>query len=361
MTRKSTAERGSIPGPGALRAGLALLAGLIALTAWNLTRSDALARAHRSYALGDPAPCLQRSLDHLERRPWSRDAALLAALCLSRLDEPDAAEPYYRRAGRLDRNDLHTRAFGLVRGNQRQRAIEAYEEILARWPDDVTALRRLAAVQLSENNAPQLEALAARLIRTPGGAAIGHTLRGAVAHHDGNHEQAALSLEKVLELDPDLRLMPLPRPLFWSHLATNLIAIGRIDDAIDHLTRALADAPDAELMSTLGRAHDLQGQFDEAERCYRQAAEWEPNNYLPVYNLGKIELQRHRPEQALEHLTAARKLAPRRPDVLYSLAAVHRLLRQPDEAARIDEVLKQVRARPAVARGRKEPWPRYAL
>ena len=47
----------------------------------------------------------------------------------------------------------------------------------------MTALRRLAAVQLSENNIPQLEALAERLIRSPGGAAIGYTLRGVVAHN----------------------------------------------------------------------------------------------------------------------------------------------------------------------------------
>ena len=78
----------------------------------------------------------------------------------------------------------------MVRGNHRQRAIQAYEQILARWPENVTALRRLAAVELSENNIPQLEALAERLIHTPGGAAIGYTLRGVVAHDDKNCEGA---------------------------------------------------------------------------------------------------------------------------------------------------------------------------
>ena len=45
---------------------------------------------------GELTTCLRYSLDHLERRPWSREAALLAARCLSRLDFADAAEPYYR-------------------------------------------------------------------------------------------------------------------------------------------------------------------------------------------------------------------------------------------------------------------------
>jgi tetratricopeptide (TPR) repeat protein len=339
-----------------------MLVGLLALTAWNVTRSDALAKARHFYTGGELAVSLGHALDYLDRRPWSRAAALLAALCYSRLDYADAAEPYYLRAGQLDLSDLQTRAFALVRGNHRQRAIKAYEEILARWPDNVTALRRLAAVQLSENNSPQLESLANRLIRIPDGAAIGYTLRGVVAHNDKNYEQAAASFEKVLELDPDLRLMPLPHPLFWSHLATNVMASGRIDDAISYLNRALAESSDAALMNTLGRAHFLQGDFDLAERSYQQAAEWDPNDYLPHYNIGKIELQRHRFEAAIEHLKRARKLAPRRPDVLYSLVVVHRLLQQPAEAAQTEQIIKQLRQQPGPAtHGPKDPWPRYAL
>jgi tetratricopeptide (TPR) repeat protein len=341
---------------------LVILIGLLGLTAWNLTRSESLAQARLAYMRGELVTGLQQALDHLDHRPWSRDAALLAALCLSRLDYADDAEPYYHRAGRLELSDLQTRAFGLVHGNHRQRAIESYEEILARWPDNVTALRRLAAVQLSENNSPQLESLADRLIRIPNGAAIGYTLRGVVAHNDKNYEQAATSLEKVLELDPDLRLMPLPHPLYWSHLATNLMASGRIDAAIGYLTRGLAESSDASLMNTLGRAYFLQGQFDLAERCYQQAAEWNPNDYLPHYNIGKIELQRHRFEAALGHLSTARKLAPRRTDVLYSLIVVYRLLQQPAQVASVERTIKELRARLASeARSSKDPWPPYAL
>ena len=142
---------------GVFLGSLILLTGLLGLTAWNVTRSEALTAGAQLYARGELTTCLRYSLDHLQRRPWSQEAALLAARCLSRLDFADAAEPYYERAGELDLNDLQTRAFGLVRGNHRQRAIQAYEQILARWPENVTALRRLAAVQLSENNIPQLE------------------------------------------------------------------------------------------------------------------------------------------------------------------------------------------------------------
>ncbi|HLN28196.1 MAG TPA: tetratricopeptide repeat protein [Gemmataceae bacterium] len=330
---------------------LILLTGLLALTAWNVTRSEALGQARQAYARGELTTCLRYSLDHLERRPWSREAALLAARCLSRLDFADAAEPHYERAGELDLNDLQIRAFGLVRGNHRLRAIQAYEQILARWPENVTALRRLAAVQLSENNIPQLEALAERLIRSPGGAAIGYTLRGVVAHNDKNREGAIAAFEHVLEVDPDLRLMPLPHQIFWSYLAEDLIKIGRTDEAGRYLTRVLNEAPDAP----------QHGLLDEAERCFQQAAEWEPDNYLSRYSLGKIELQRHRLEAARQHLEAARQLAPRQVDVLHSLGTVYRLLGQPAEADRIDRAISQIRERSKPARNPKDPWPRYAL
>jgi tetratricopeptide (TPR) repeat protein len=347
----------------ALLGRLLLLIGLLALTGWNVTRSNGLDQARQAYARGDLVSCLQRTLAHLSRRPWSREAALLAARCLSRLDFPDSAESYYHRAGPRSLDDLQIRAFGLVRGNHRQQAIQAYEEILARWPDNITALRRLAAVQLSENNVPQLETLADRLIQSPGGAAIGYTLQGVVAHNDRNYERAVSAFEHVLALDPELRVMPLPRSLFWGNLADDLIKIGRVDDVRDHLTKALASTPDAQLMNTLGQAHYLGGSFDEADRCFRQAADWEPTSYLPWLNLGKIDLQRHRFEAAKTHLETALKLMPRQADILYALVTVYRLLDRPADAAHAETVLKDVRSQPAAAapRSAKDPWPQHAL
>ena len=154
--------------------------------------------------------------------------------------------------------------------------------------------------------------------------------------------------------------MPLPRQAFWSYFTDDLIKIGRLEDATRYLGKLLAEAPAASLVNTLGRAYGLQGLLDEAERRYRQAIEWEPTNYFPHYSLGKIELQRQRPQEALKHLEAATSFA-RQPDVLYSLAAVYRLLRQPAEADRIDTLSKQVRQRSKPARNPKDAWPAYAL
>ena len=218
---------------------VSLLLGLSIATAWNLSRSDALEEARRAYTRGNAETCLQHALDHLERRPWSREAALLVARCLSRMDYTEEAEPYFRRAGALSLNDLHLRAYGLARGPHHDRAIAAYREILDRSPDDVIAMRRLAAVLLAQNDTPQLLELADRLSRVPGGEVVGAMLRGTVYHNESNPQMAVASFERVLELDPGLREMPASRKLFWDQLAKDLVECGRIEDACHRLEQAL--------------------------------------------------------------------------------------------------------------------------
>jgi tetratricopeptide (TPR) repeat protein len=339
-----------------------VLVAFLCVSALNVTNSGALGSAQVAYARGDLNNCVRHALDHLERRPWSREAALLAARGFSRLDYAELAEPYFKRAGRLSLADLQLRAYGLARSPHPERAIPAYNEIVARWPDNVTALRRLAAVLLSQDRTADLLKLADHLSRVANGAVIGATVRGVVYHNDHNPQAAAAAFEHVLELDPELREMPLPRRLFWSHLADDLIAGGRIDDASNYLSKAVAANNDFDLMNRLGRVYFLKGAFDDAERCYRQAADWAPEEYAPYLSLARLAQQRRRPEEALEYLNKARTLAPWQYDVRFSLASVYRQLGHTALAEQVQATLKPARSRPDLpARPAFGPWPRYAL
>src|SRR5205807_9761401 len=133
----------------------------------NLTRTDAGAEAEAPRRRGDLVAGMRRAQDHLDPRPWSQRAARMAALCLSRLDFADSAEPYYRRAGRLSRDDLHVRAYGLVRANRRLQAEAAYRQILEQWPDDPLALRRLGAELITMMRWDEALEVARRLVRAP--------------------------------------------------------------------------------------------------------------------------------------------------------------------------------------------------
>lgn len=341
---------------------LSILIALLALTAGNLTRSDALAEAERAYARVDLVGSLEHALDHLERRPWSRQAALLAAHSLSRRDYAEQAEAYYRRAGRMSLQDQQIRAYGLVRGPHPEQAIPVFDEILRLDPGNVTAMRRLAAVLLARNDKVRLLELSDRLDRVPGGEVIGAMLRGTVYHNDKNPQMAVAAFERVLELDPQLKEMPASRPLFWRQLTEDLLECGRNEDAARYLNQALALGPDPQLTNTLGYTYFLRGELDEAERCYRESAESAPDYYAPHLNLAKLALQRRQRDEALRELNQARMLAPRHSAVLYSLALLYRQLGQTAEADRVQGEINQIREEAATAPRTPNPtWPRHAL
>jgi tetratricopeptide (TPR) repeat protein len=341
---------------------LIFLVGLLSFTAWNLTRSSAIVDARRAYLRGDLAVGLARALDHLDRQPWSGEACLLAANCLSRLDYSGLAQAYYRRSGPLGLNDSQIRAYALARGPHPELAIPAYNEILTRSPQNVTAMRRLAAVLLAQNEGDELLKLAERLEQTSSGGVIGSTLRGVVYHNDKIPQQAVAAFERVLELDPELREMPLPRSLFWTQLADDLISSGRIDDARHYLAKALSNAPDASLLNILGQTYFLQGMLEDADRCFRQAAELATTDHLAYVNLARVAILRHEQEEALKHLNHARSLAPRRYSVLYTLASVYRQLGRKAEASQVEESLGQLREQPAPQpAAASASWPSYSL
>ncbi len=259
-------------------------------------------------------------------------------------------------------NDQQIRAYGLVRGPHPELAIPTYREILRLAPENVTAMRRLAAVLLSQNDKEQLLELADRLDHVTGGEVIGAMLRGTVYHNDRNPQMAVVSFERVLQLDPDLREMPASRKLLWNQLAEDLVACGRIEDAGRTLEHTLANGPDAGLTNLLGYTYFLRGDLDRAEQSYRQAAEMDPSLYGPHLNLARLALQRRHREEALRELDRARVIAPRLYGVLYSLGLLYRQLGQTAEAEKVQEEITGLRkAAESAPRTPRPTWPRYAL
>ncbi len=248
------------------------------------------------------------------------------------------------------------------RGPHPERAVPVYRQILEQSPDNVTAMRRLAGVLLSQSDAAQCLELADRLEHTAGGEVFGAMLRGTVYHNRENPQLAVAAFERVVDLDPDLSEMPGSRKLFWTQLIQDLMDCGRIEDAGRRLEQALTGGPDAELMDLLGHNYFLRGDMDQAERCYRQAAEWDSSFFLPHLNLAKLYLQQGRREDGQRELNQARRLAPRRYSVLYPVAVLYRQLGRTTEAEQIQREINELRDEASTApKGPVSHWPAYAL
>jgi tetratricopeptide (TPR) repeat protein len=314
--------------------GSLLVFSVLALTAWNLMRSDNLEAARADYARHDWRDTVRHALDHLDHRPWSREAARLAALGLCHLSDPEPAEAYFARAGRLSDADLHVRGLALSRAERYGEAANVYKVILDRQPGDTVALRRLAAAQLGLGKPDEVLRLADQLERRPNSAVVAATLR-AVGHHENKERaQAVAAFERILKLDPSLIEMPLPRRVFWEQLAEDLVAVGRSADARALLARAVDTAPDPHVMCVLGRAYQFEGALDDAERWLLRAVEGDPAYDLPHLYLGQIARQRGKLDDALQHLEKAFERSPRRYETAYNLSLTYQALGRLDRAER---------------------------
>jgi tetratricopeptide (TPR) repeat protein len=353
---------------GRMAMGGALLAALLGLTYWHAVGSSSLDRSREAEQKLDFVTALRLGREHLASRPWSREADRIAARCFSRLDFSQEAEPYYRAAGTLDLEDLHYRAYGIARANQRDRALEIYEEILKRKPDDASALSMAAAVLITQSRWDAVKGMARRLVDAraaratvykPIVAGTGHwTLRPtevasvpamgftllAMVHHDlREHEAAVAAFEHVLELDPALRSAPVAPSVFWADFAQDLTLAGRSMDTIRYLTRATGELAEPALFDLLGQAYLQQSQFDDAETSWRQALEINPNHFPSLLNLGRLELKRTRPEAAMKSLNHAARIAPESYELVYAMSLAQHQLGNEKEARRYAEKADRLR------------------
>jgi tetratricopeptide (TPR) repeat protein len=367
-----------------------VLVGLIALTVWHGLRSQALAEARAAFegrpatidlrstpttwwqalqaGLGMPAGsrrrraaevrtpqpdylrALQRALDHLDQHPGDREAARLAALCLSHLDFAPGAEPYYQIArgqGGLTREDLHVRALGLTRGNLREQAIAAYQEILQRWPDDPLALQRLAALYYSRAQYRETLKVANRLAQSsdPKWAVAGYSLIATVHHEELRPELAVPADEEVLRLDPELKLLTVPAELFFADFAEDLINTGRAADARRYLHRALQAGDDPALVNLLGAAYFVEGDEADAEHCWKHATALDPKFDRPWIHLGRLAMRRGNWAEAAGYLETAHAIDLQAFEPLYQLSLVYRRLGRTEEAERFRKQAAEVQRR----------------
>jgi tetratricopeptide (TPR) repeat protein len=308
-----------------LLVGLLLLSvTMLAAGAWRRIWASPLASAQQAYQNRDYRVALRDAQNHLKLWPQDRQASLLAARCLSRLGQHAQAESHYRNSGVLGLADLHDRAYGLALSGDAPGSTRIYEQLLDEAPNDLLALKRLAAVLMEQKSWKKAGSIAKRLISVPGGEIAGFTLAGIVAHVSQNAAEAAAAFEQVIRLDPKLEQMALPRARFWSDFAFDLIGLGRTEEARSFLLQALAQDEDPGLMELLGLAYEHEGALHEAEHWWRKALELDPNNADTLIELGRLALGRRQWDEAIRHLQRAAELSPQALQPVYGLSRAYR-------------------------------------
>ncbi len=109
--------------------------------------------------------------------------------------------------------------------------------------------------------------------------------------------------------------------------AQDRLARAEVDRAIEHLDKAVREAPDfMEALNSLGTIYFNRREFEKAESYFRQALEIEPEAFGPMLNLGGVLLSMGRARASLPYNEEAQLLRPVDPLANAQLGLAHFLL-----------------------------------
>jgi tetratricopeptide (TPR) repeat protein/tRNA A-37 threonylcarbamoyl transferase component Bud32 len=166
-----------------------------------------------------------------------------------------------------ERNHTIGSQAGFALGNYAS-AVDAYNRILERYPDDLRALSNLGAVHAARREYAVQESLLVRAIAVDSGVASLYTGLALADVNQGKYEAARRVLEKAERRFPGMR---------GSKLAAISLAASRQDweaaerEARSRMTQAPDDSTDAlEGLETLANIVMTQGRLGEAEQSFRR-------------------------------------------------------------------------------------------
>jgi tetratricopeptide (TPR) repeat protein len=146
---------------------------------------------------------------------------------------------------------------------------------------------------------------------------------------------AEQSFQKAIELNPGYQIA-------HQGYAAELMALGRLDEAIEQMKWALRLSP-FDLMSSisLGLVYATAGEYERARVALDRTLELFPDNAQVHEVLGDFHCERGRFEQGISMIRRAESLAGSRPAQTAALATCHALAGRPQEARALLQVLRK--------------------
>lgn len=167
--------------------------------------------------------------------------------------------------------------------------------------------------------------------------------RGTALYRASQHQQAIPLFQEFLRAEPD-------HPLAHARLGLSLAEVGRDQDAIIHLQRAVQlDANDFQSRNNLALVYERIGKPELGIEPAREAARLKPREPIVQNTLGLVLLQAGRLDEAIGALQAAAQLAPRDGHVRTNLARAYHRRGYTERARAQIAVLRQIDRRAAEA------------
>lgn len=209
------------------------------------------------------------------------------------------------------------------------RLVEAervYRSILAKQPDDIETVHKLAVLLSQRRAFAEAEGLFQRVRSAQPDLAAVHFNYGLHCQSQGRAEDASVAHSRAIQLDPNFVDAHL-------HLASILRRSGRLDEAIEHWTRAVElDPQQADACMNIGVAMAMRGRDPEAIEWLRRTVALRPDHLNALLNLAWVYERQGKSQLAADTCAQALHAHPNSPVVLDRLAHALHSLGQIDQA-----------------------------
>jgi serine/threonine protein kinase/Flp pilus assembly protein TadD len=168
----------------------------------------------------------------------------------------------------------------------------AYRRAITLRPNFAGAYNNLGNALQEQRKHHDAEAAFRKAIELDPKLAPSHVNLGRVIAKKGKWAEAATHFRKAVDLEP--------RKAEWAGLlAESLTSLGAYSEAIAAYRQANEIRPTPAAMNNLGSLLNRQGDFIEAEKCFRRCIELTPHADVPLWNLGEVLLRQGKYDEAI--------------------------------------------------------------
>ncbi len=280
-------------------------------------------QGQNAHARGDLVKALEYYDEAIKVRPEFPEAEFQRANALSALGRLNEAETALRRVLDLRKNwSLPYSSLGalLVRLNREKEAEPLLREAIRLDSQDLLAIQALAGIRLKAGDAKEALQLARRATADANAGAAPWFVRALAERGSGDNKAALISLNRVLELEPQD---------FDALIERAEIRISDHEPAVEDLKTAerLADR-DKQKIGRLAAAYEKAGRHDDAERIAKTGGLIEPAGAKSGNVIGTVEeinlANSDDPVQARDALEKLLKKNPENAVLLARLGASYR-------------------------------------
>lgn len=234
------------------------------------------------------------------------------------------------------RGGLHALAQLETQDRDTEGMLDAYTRITSIYPGDLFAKYRQGSLLADKGDLETVRASAASMVKEYPNRAEGHRLMGLVNFREGKYEDAILSLQKSIRIQPDLEAFYM--------LGMANYQVGNLEMAVTHLQTVLDYSPEfTQARAMLGEIFLRQRRAPEALAAAQRLIESAPADYRGYALKADGLMLRGEHKAAVIELSRASELAPTHYGLLLKLGLLK--ISQGDDAGEQD-LLRAVKLSP---------------